>query len=117
MNENQPEVMKQASKEEQLKAIEQVRDLFARAHDYVAQAQYPGHMSMKIAEVLNFLLFQHGDFKQRSENITKQIEAEKKAKESVVDAGAAKLATEAVLGAPVVSVKAPEGLPTPDGVK
>lgn len=101
MNETTAEV-KPASKQDQLKAIEQVRDLFARAHDYVAQAQYPGHMGVKIAEVLNFLLFQHGDFKQRGEALTKVIADEKKAQESVVDVATAKAATAAVLNAPEV---------------
>jgi len=70
----------------QLKDIEAVRDLFARAHDYIAQATYPGHMGMKVAEVLNFLAFQHGDFKQRAENLTKAIASQ-------VDVEAAKAAT------------------------
>lgn len=86
-----------ASKEDQLKAIEQVRDLFARAHDYIAQAQYPGHMGIKITEVLNFLLFQHGDFKQRGEALTKVIADEKKAQESIVDVPAAQAAVAATL--------------------
>lgn len=87
----------QASKEDQLKAIEQVRDLFARAHDYLAQATFPGHMGIKVAEVLNFLQFQHGDFKQRSETLTKVIEAEKKAAASVVNVPAAQAAVTATL--------------------
>ena len=86
-----------ASLTDQLKAVEQVRDLFARSHDYIAQATYPGHMGVKIAEVLNFLQFQHGDFKQRSENISRQIEADKKAKESVVDVPQAQAAVAAAL--------------------
>ena len=63
-----------ASKEDQLKSIEQIRDLFARAHDYIAQASHPGHLGMKIAEVLNFLQFQYGDFKQRGETLAKDID-------------------------------------------
>lgn len=74
----------------QLRDVEAVRDLFARAHDYIAQATYPGHMGTKVAEVLNFLAFQHGDFKQRGERLAKQIEG-------TVDAQAAKAATEAAL--------------------
>jgi hypothetical protein len=78
----------------QLADVEAVRDLFARAHDYIAQATYPGHMGMKISEVLNFLSFQYNDFKVRGETLKKQID-------STVDAAAAKaeadkaLATEA----------------------
>ncbi|SRR6266446_1204121 len=52
-----------------LKDVEAVRDLFARAHDYIAQATYPGHMGMKVAEVLNFLAFQYNDFKLRAEKL------------------------------------------------
>lgn len=78
---------------EQLKDIETVRDLFARAHDYIAQAQYAGHLGMKIAEVLNFLAFQHNDFKLRGENLAKQIA-------STLDVEAAKTATDAVLVEP-----------------
>jgi len=85
------------SQEETLKSIEAVRDLFARAHDYIAQATYPGHMGMKVAEVLNFLAFHHEDFKQRVEGLTKQIEAKKKAIESVVDVPSAKAAVAATL--------------------
>jgi hypothetical protein len=92
----------QPTKAASLKDIEAVRDLFARAHDYIAQAQYAGHMGMKVAEVLNFLAFQHGDFKQRAENLAKVIEAEAKAAASTVDTEAAKAATSAVLEAEVV---------------
>lgn len=84
------EDIKQASKEDNLKNTEAVRDLFARAHDYIAQATYPGHMGIKVAEVLNFLAFQHGDFKQRVDTLTKQIASE-------VNVEAAKAATDAVL--------------------
>jgi hypothetical protein len=92
----------QPTKAASLKDIEAVRDLFARAHDYIAQAQYQGHMGMKVAEVLNFLAFQHGDFKQRAENLAKVIEAEAKAAASTVDTEAAKAATSAALEAEVV---------------
>lgn len=71
------------ARKRQLQDIEAVRDLFARAHDYIAQATYPGHMGMKIAEVLNFLQFQFNDFKVRGEGVKKQIE-------STVDVAAAK---------------------------
>ncbi len=85
------------SKADNLKDVEAVRDLFARAHDYIAQATYPGHMGMKIAEVLNFLAFQHQDFKTRGENLAKQIEAETKAAANVVDVAAAQAAVDAVI--------------------
>lgn len=74
----------------QLADIEAVRDLFARSHDYIAQAQYPGHMGQKLAEVLNFLAFQHNDFKLRGENLKKQID-------STVNVAAAKEAVAEVL--------------------
>ena len=89
------------TKEAQLKDIEAVRDLFARAHDYIAQANHPGHMGMKVAEVLNFLSFQYGDFKVRAEKLLSQIktEAETLAKQeaSKVDVEAAKTAVDAIL--------------------
>ena len=82
----------QLSLQDQLKTTEQVRDLFARAHDYIHQANYPGHMGMKVAEVLNFLQFHHADFKNRVDQLNKQIEASK-----TVDVEAAKRAVDAVL--------------------
>lgn len=91
MSDNQA---KQTDNPGTLKNIEAVRDLFARAHDYVAQAQYPGHMGMKVAEVLNFLAFQHGDFKLRAENLAGIIRAEEKARLSSVDVEAAKNAVD-----------------------
>lgn len=78
------------SPKQMLENTEAVRDLFARAHDYIAQAQYPGHMGVKIAEVLNFLAFQHDDFKRRAENMKKQ-------QENVVDVPAAQAVVEATL--------------------
>ena len=97
MNEqtNTPQVTPKAA----IKDVEAVRDLFARAHDYIAQASHPGHLGMKVAEVLNFLQFQYNDFKLRAENLAKQIEAEAKAEASKVDVDAAKAATNAVLDA------------------
>lgn len=89
--------MSEPQKAASLKDIEAVRDLFARAHDYIAQAQYQGHMGQKIAEVLNFLAFQYNDFKLRGENLAKVIEAEKKAAESVVDVEAAKVVVDTTL--------------------
>jgi hypothetical protein len=80
-----------------LENIQQVRDLFARAHDYIAQASHPGHMGMKVAEVLNFLKFHYEDFKNRGEQLAKVIENDAKAAMSAVDVEAAKAATEAVL--------------------
>jgi len=84
----------QDARKRQLQDVEAVRDLFARSHDYIAQATYPGHMGQKIAEVLNFLAFQHNDFKIRGENLKKQIDSvvDVKAAEAVV---AETLATEA----------------------
>lgn len=73
-----------------LKDVEAVRDLFARAHDYIAQANHPGHLGMKVAEVLNFLAFQYNDFKLRAEKLAK-------AELNKVDVEAAKTAVEAVL--------------------
>lgn len=90
MSETQPVQVAQPSeadaKKRQLQDVEAVRDLFARSHDYIAQATYPGHMGQKIAEVLNFLAFQHNDFKLRGENLKKQIEStvDVKAAEAVV---------------------------------
>jgi hypothetical protein len=63
------------ARKRQLQDVEAVRDLFARAHDYIAQATYPGHMGMKIAEVINFLAFQHNDFKVRAETLKKQLDS------------------------------------------
>ena len=97
-NMNQPpEVKAEQTKQAQLKDIEAVRDLFARSHDYIAQASHPGHLGMKVAEVLNFLAFQYNDFKLRAENLAKQIEAEAKVELSKVDIEAAKTVVDAVL--------------------
>lgn len=100
--------MSELTPKETLQNIEQVRDLFARAHDYISQAQYPGHMGMKLAEVLNFLAFQHGDFKARAENLTKQMEQQAKVEASKVDVEAAKAVTDAVLSAPATAPASPE---------
>lgn len=93
--------------QQQKENTEQVRDLFARAHDYIAQANHPGHLGMKVAEVLNFLAFQYNDFKLRAETMAKQVEAEAKAELSKVNVEAAKAATEAVL-APETAQEAPK---------
>ncbi len=85
--------------QQQKENAEQIRDLFARAHDYIAQSSHPGHLGMKVAEVLNFLSFQYNDFKVRVENMAKQIEADAKAELSKVDVAAAKEATAEVLDA------------------
>ena len=82
---------------EQQKDVEAIRDLFARAHDYIAQANHPGHLGMKVAEVLNFLSFQYNDFKLRAEAFEKQIEADAKAVMNKVDVDAVKAVTEAVI--------------------
>lgn len=88
------------------KDIEAVRDLFARAHDYIAQASHPGHLGGKIAEVLNFLAFQYNDFKTRAEKLDKELAAEAKPSSSKVDIEAARVATDAVLVEPVIGVDA-----------
>ena len=93
-----------------LENVTAVRDLFARAHDYIAQASHPGHLGGKVAEVLNFLAFQYNDFKIRTENLEKQIAAEAKAELSKVDVEAAKAAVDAVLVSPVA---APDAAQTP----
>jgi hypothetical protein len=97
--EKQPaaEVKKEFTLAEQQKAIEDIRDLFARAHDYLAQTTHPGHMGSKVGEVLNFLKFQYEDFKGRAERVAAQIEAAAKAEASKVDVEAAKNAVDAVL--------------------
>jgi hypothetical protein len=105
-NMNQPpEVLRAQDKKAQLKDVEAVRDLFARSHDYISQASHPGHLGMKVAEVLNFLAFQYNDFKTRAEKLAVEIktEAETLAKQeaSKVDVEAAKAATDAVLVEPV----------------
>lgn len=103
MNETQTPVVSEAdAKKRQLQDVEAVRDLFARSHDYIAQATYPGHMGQKIAEVLNFLAFQHNDFKLRGENLKKQID-------STVDVAAAKAEADKALGVVVAdAVEAPK---------
>lgn len=97
MSEQQTQANPAHSKVAQQKDIEAIRDLFARAHDYIAQASHPGHLGMKVAEVLNFLSFQYNDFKLRAEALAKQIEAEGKAELSKVDVEAAKAAVDAVI--------------------
>ena len=89
--------MAEQTKQMALKDVEAVRDLFARAHDYISQASHPGHLGMKVAEVLNFLSFQYSDFKTRAENLAKQIEADAKAELSKVNVEAAKAAVDAVI--------------------
>lgn len=93
----------QPAKAASLKDVEAVRDLFARSHDYIAQASHPGHLGGKVAEVLNFLAFQYNDFKLRGEKLAKQIEADAKAELSKVDVEAAKMAVNAT---PVETPKA-----------
>ena len=70
--------------------VEKVRDLFGLAHDLIAQAEFPGHVSPKVAEVMQFLAYQYNDFKGRAEVIAK-------AELSTVDVEAAKTATDAAL--------------------
>ena len=107
MNEqtNTPQELTQTpTKQALLKDVEAVRDLFARAHDYIAQATYPGHMGTKVAEVLNFLSFQYNDFKLRGERMTKAIEDEK----NIVDVPAAKAVVDAVLSDKPAQTQSPE---------
>jgi hypothetical protein len=66
--------------------VEKVRDLFGLAHDMIAQSSYPGHMSPKVVEVMQFLAYQYGDFKTRAEALAK-------AAANSVDVEAARLAT------------------------
>lgn len=51
--------------------VEKVRDLFGLAHDLIAQAQFPGHVSAKVVDVMQFLAYQFNDFKQRGEALAK----------------------------------------------
>lgn len=93
MSDNQNETVGQivpATRKRQLQDVEAVRDLFARAHDCIAQASHPGHLGAKVAEVLNFLAFQYNDFKTRGETLAKQIQSE-------VDVVAAKNVADAAL--------------------
>ena len=76
MNEQNTQPPVQLTPEQNLQNVEQVRDLFARAHDYIAQANHPGHLGSKVGEVLNFLAFQYNDFKMRCETLKKQIKSE-----------------------------------------
>lgn len=92
-----PAVAPALTPQQELQNIEQVRDLFARAHDYIAQASHPGHLGAKVAEVLNFLAFHFNDFKLRGESAAKAIENAAKAEASKVDVEAAKAAVDAVL--------------------
>jgi hypothetical protein len=90
----------QPSKAAGLKDVEAVRDLFARAHDYIAQANHPGHLGMKVAEVLNFLSFQYNDFKLRAEKLAKEIEAEAKKELEKVDIAKARAVVDTTLAEP-----------------
>jgi hypothetical protein len=83
-----------------LENIEAVRDLFARAHDLIAQASHPGHMGAKVAEVMNFLAFHYSDFKSRAEGLAKQIENDATAELSKVNVDEARAAVDAVLVQP-----------------
>lgn len=62
-----------ASKQE----LEKVRDLFGLSHDLLAQAQFPGHVSPKVTECMQFLAFQFQDFKQRAEVLNTAEESKK----------------------------------------
>ena len=74
----------------ELDTLKGIKDLFASAHDLIAQAQYPGHAYQKIGSVLAFLKFQYNDFVGR-------VEKAEKAFNSTVDVPAAKAVTEAAL--------------------
>lgn len=65
--------MEQAAATVKQADIEAVRDLFALAHDLIAQSTYPAHMHQKLANVLNFLAFQYGDFKRRAEALAPKV--------------------------------------------
>lgn len=45
--------------------VKSIQSLFGLSHDLIAQAQYPGHLSAKVAEAINFLKFQYEDFDRR----------------------------------------------------
>ena len=90
-----------------LENMEHVRDLFARAHDYIAQASHPGHLAPKLAEVMNFLAFHYNDFKGRCEREAVKIEAEAKAELSKVDVELAKATCDAIL-APETAQESPK---------
>lgn len=45
--------------------LENIKNLFGLAHDLIASATHPGHLSPKVAEALNFLKFQFDDFERR----------------------------------------------------
>jgi hypothetical protein len=96
INDPQPQTAVVTPKQN-LQNIEAVRDLFAAAHDMIAQAQHPGHLGAKVAEVMNFLKFHYLDFKSRAEGLAKQIENEAKAELSKVNVEEAKAAIAAVL--------------------
>lgn len=49
------------------KDLEGIRDLFGLAHDLIAQATFPGHVSGKVQDAMKFLAYQYNDFKVRAE--------------------------------------------------
>lgn len=55
--------------------VEKVRDLFGLAHDLIAQAQFPGHVSAKVVETMQFLAYQYNDFKGRAEAMERAEQA------------------------------------------
>lgn len=79
MNENEAPQQLKASKQD----VEKVRDLFGLAHDLIAQAQFPGHVSPKVAEVMQFLAYQYNDFKGRGEALAKTVPVAVNPSESV----------------------------------
>lgn len=76
----------EAKAKAELNTLKEIKDLFASAHDLIAQAQYPGHANQKIGSVLAFLKFQYNDFVAR-------VEKHEKAMSNVVDVPAAQAAT------------------------
>jgi hypothetical protein len=82
--------------------IEKVRDLFGMAHDMIAQSSYPGHLSPKVVEVMQFLAYQYGDFKTRAEALAK-------AALNTVDVKAAKASVGEALAADVIDPLAVPG--------
>ncbi len=75
--------------------IEKVRDLFGLSHDLIAQATFPGHVSPKVTEVMQFLSYQFNDFKQRAEALGKAVEATAIPVEAQLSGNPGEVATEA----------------------
>lgn len=50
---NEAPVVKEPTREE----LTRVKDLFGLSHDLLAQATFPGHHSLKVAEAMQFLMY------------------------------------------------------------